>query len=323
MKIISQKIKAEVLKRNTLFLILFLNMIWTLQIEGQTSHNDSMPTYRIIISKNLFSEVDLNDAAAAMNVWVKELVGTIKPEFKLEPIILNKIDELNTSFLKNTALICLNSIDYLNYKLKFNLEGAFVSLKNKQVYSEYILLTKKNIHNLDELKKAKIGIEPKYNHLISHIWLEVLLNENKLPPTDEFFKEVKEFEKESQLILSVFFGQLDACVVTKNSYHLMVELNPQIGERLKIISESPDIVLTVTCFSENFRNIEHRKRIINSAKKLDFYPGGKQILTLMNVDQVVSFRPEYMDNVKILLKDYNNIISKNKKQNESAYKIKK
>ncbi len=200
----------------------------------------------------------------------------------------------------------------MNYKAKLNLEGAFVPLKGGQIFNDYILLTEENIKNLAELKGSKIGIVSKSNYSIPNMWLSYLLNINNLPIPNKYFSEIKESDKESQLILSVFFQQLNACIVTKNSFNLMTELNPQVGNKLKILAVSPDLIQTVTAFPKNFKNEEHRKLIINAAEQLNSYPGGKQLLTLMNTDQVISFRKEYTDNVNTLIKNYKEILTKSK-----------
>jgi phosphonate transport system substrate-binding protein len=299
--------------RKIRLLLLVSSIACTGQINGQTGTPTDIPLYKVIIANNLFSEVDLNDARAAMKVWVRELTGTIKPEFRLQTVFVNDIGNLNASSLKNAALICVNSIDYLDYKAKLNLEGAFVPLRNDNVFSTYILLTNNNVENIRELKNRNMGIGRENNHLIASMWLNDLLNNYNLPPADQFFR-IKESDKESQIILSLFFKQLDACVVTRNAYNLMVELNPQIGKRLKIIAVSPKIVLTVTSFSKNFKSIKHRKKIIESAERLSSYINGKQILTLMNIDKVVPFKKEYLNNLKTILSEYKKILTDKKRR---------
>ena len=311
MKTVYKNIIRQV-RRSPFILILLINIIGTPQFYSQSAKEESLPTYKVIFLKNLFSDVDINDAEAALKVWVKEIEKTIKPEFKLKPILVDNIENVNSSSLNDVALVCLNSVDYLNYKAKLNLEGAFVPLKGGQIFSEYILLTKENIKNLTELRGTKIGIESKSNYSIPNMWLGYLLNRYKLPMPNKYFSEIKGSDKESQLILSVFFEQINACIVTKNSYNLMTELNPQVGKRLKILEASPDLIQTVTAFTKNFKNEEHRKLIIKAAEQLNSYPGGKQLLTLMNTDQVISFRKEYTDNVNTLINNYKEITAKSK-----------
>ena len=306
-------LKDKILVTTIIFLIFAANLIYA-SIPGQKEKNSNgdLPVYNVFFMKNLFTEVDLNDASTAMSLWVNELLKEINPKFKLKSEFIDNINDIDSSSLKKAAIISLNSIDFLNYKNKLNLDGAFVPIISGSVFDEYIMLTKGNIKKVSELKNAKIGMGLKKNHLISYLWLDVILSKNQLPLADRFFSLIKESEKESRLILSVFFGQLDACVVTQNAYDLMVELNPQIKKSLKIIDKSPGLLTTVTCFSKNFNNIEYRKKVIEGANKLNTYPGGKQILTLMKIEQVTSYKDNYLDNLKKLLKEYNKIILKSK-----------
>lgn len=290
--------------------VLLLVLCLIFQINSQTINTNSLPIYRVIFLKNLFTDVDVNDAVAALKVWVMEIEKRAKPEFTLKPVIINNIENIKASSLNDVALVCLNSIDFVGYKKKLNLEGIFLPLINGNIFSQYILLTKNNIKDINDLKSAKIGIESKIDYSIANMWIDILLDKNKLPLANKFFSEIKGFDKESQAILSVFFGQLDACVVTKNSYNIMVELNPQVGKRLKILDSSENLILTVTAFPKAFKNKEHRKSIVEAAKDLNSYSGGKQLLTLMNTDQVVTYREEYLDNIIKLVEDYKNIVKK-------------
>ena len=47
-------------------------------------------------------------------------------------------------------------------------------------------------------------------------------------------------------------GKLDLCLVTKNGFDTMVELNPQVGRSLSAIAHSPILISEVTCFRRTF-----------------------------------------------------------------------
>jgi ABC transporter, phosphonate, periplasmic substrate-binding protein len=306
MKVFNQNNEKRNLKSKVFLLVLCL----IFQIKSQTMSNNSLPTYKVIFLKNLFTDVDINDAVAALKIWVMEIEKTAKPEFTLMPVIIDNIESIKASSLGDVALVCLNSTDFLDYKSKLNLEGAFLPLINGKVFSQYILLSRNNIDDISKLKGSKIGIESKIDYSIANMWLDILLEKNKLPQNKKFFSEVKSYDKESQLVLSVFFGQLDACIVTKNSFDLMVELNPQVGKKIKILNISQNLILTVTAFPRDFKNKEHRQDIIEAAKSLGSFPGGKQLLTLMNSNDVIQYRNEYLDNIIKLVEDYRNIAEK-------------
>ncbi len=295
--------------------ILFISIIFISENYSQTSvGKKNIPTYKVVFLKNLFTEVNYNDAAAALKVWIEELGTTLSPSFKLDVILLGSIEEIQQYQKQNeVALITLNAVDYLQNKDKLNLEGAFVPLINGKAEIEYILLTKKNLNTIGDLGKSKIGMLSVFNSPMPHLWLDVILAKKKMTEKEKHFIKIVEAENESKLILSLFFGQIDACIVKKETFDLMVELNSQLGNQLKIIDTLKGMIASVTCFPESFKSKKNRQNIINASKQLNSYTIGKQIYTFMKIGGVERFKEEDISEVKKLLNDHKKYCENNLK----------
>lgn len=269
------------------------------------------PVYKIVFTKNLFSNVNINDASAALKVWVAELSKSVNSKFKLEALLVDDIAELEKLISKDKiALICSNVTDFLKYREKLKLEGAFIQASSGNVFNKYLLITKKSNPDIKTLKGKTLGIQPSGHNMLPNIWLDLLLFEKKQQNRKLFFRQINDNDIESQLIMSVFFSQYDACIATKGAFNLMCELNPQIGKELHPVAESPEMIFTVTSFPNNFANASHRKLIVDVAKKINTYPGGKQIMTLMNTSEIALFNESYLENIKQMLKTYDRISGK-------------
>jgi ABC-type phosphate/phosphonate transport system substrate-binding protein len=93
-------------------------------------------------------------------------------------------------------------------------------------------------------------------------------------------------KKANQIILKLFFGQADIICLYQNSYRLAIELNPQIGEKLQIISQLDGIPQGAGLFHKSVPR-EFRDRVSTNTLKLGTYARGKQLLQLFKADKVV------------------------------------
>ena len=70
-------------------------------------------------------------------------------------------------------------------------------------------------------------------------WLDIALFNDGCRPVAEFCR-VEQNKKLTKVVLPVFFRQNDACVVTRRGFKTMSELNPQVGQQLRVLASSPN-----------------------------------------------------------------------------------
>ncbi len=284
--------------------------------EGQKDGHLDEDDFILVCPKNIFINVNINDAKAAIKVWGEALQKQLKMGVRFDLQIFDNADEIIESPIRgNFGLIMLNTIDYLNIKSKMHLYPVLVSTDKNSAYVHFLILVKgKQFKDLKDLKNKKLGLLRRTYYPVSNMWLEVLLNKNKLSKKEEFFSSIKEFDSESQLIMSVFFGQNDVCMVSKKAFETMKELNPQLGEQLNTLTESPGYLKGLSCYTENSRKFSYSEKFIDASLNLGSYSAGKQILTLLKTDEAIKFKTEYLESSQALLRDYN--LFKAKKINE-------
>jgi hypothetical protein len=289
-----------------IFKIFLTSLIVFINVHAQSSNKENeIPTYKIVFVKDILSQVNVNDASAALKVWVAELGKSVKTRFNVDAVIIDKIEDIQKMPDKeNIALISSDVIDFLDNRGKLGLEGAFIPTINGNIFNEYILLAKPGCKNLESLRNTRLGIQSGQNNLLPNAWLDVYLTSNKYSKKESFFKIIKQINSDSQLVLSLFFEQIDACVVSKNTFELMSELNPQIKKKLVIVAKSPGMLSTVTSFIKDFKNQTHKKLIVEVSQKINSYPSGKQIMTLTNTQQIALFKEDYLNNVKTIINSF-------------------
>ncbi|MGA7721998.1 MAG: PhnD/SsuA/transferrin family substrate-binding protein [Ignavibacteriaceae bacterium] len=259
--------------------------------------------------KNLFNQVDLNDAKAAIKVWLDELVKTynFSDGYQLKVKIYDQFEELSKEMNNDhLAIVAMNTIDYINNNEKIGLDPVLVPSAEGDIFSQYYILVRKEsgYKDIKDLKGIIIGVLSGTNQAASTCWLDVTLAKNNIPDKTKFFKKIITANKESQLILNLFFGQLDACIVSTGAFSIMKELNPQVGDKLISILVSPKYLWGVVCFTKIFVNQSDRNLFYTHAVNVQELVSGKQVLSLIKVDKLETFKYDYLNSFKELLKEY-------------------
>lgn len=185
-------------KISIIFIISIISgSLWVpLRVNAQTYTNDTKKkTYTIGNMKNLFMEVDVNDAQAAIKVWLDELVKTYHYSngYNLKSKIYNQIDEVNEEKSRDSlAILSLNTYDYLNNNMTIGLDPKLVPSTEGDIFGDYYILVRKGGHYKDikDLKGAIIGVPASTNHIASRLWLDVLLAKLNIPDKTKFFKSL-------------------------------------------------------------------------------------------------------------------------------------
>jgi phosphonate transport system substrate-binding protein len=290
----------------------------------EPKNNNDIPikkTYTIGFIRSLFSGVDLSDAQAALKVWVKEIVKTYhyNDGYNLKAKIYNQFDELKNERKQDSlAVIILNTLDYLDFSEKIDLDPALVMSTRGDIFEQYYILVKKTdrYKNVKDLKGANIGLLSAKNYNASKIWLDVTLAKENIPARSRFFNKIITSDKESQLILNLFFGHLDACVVSKGSFLLMKELNPQVGDNLISIQTSPGYLVGLICYIKNSVSEPDKNLFYSNVVHIHELNSGKQLLSLIKIDKLVAFKKEYLNSFKDLMKEYAYLIKTKMIKNE-------
>jgi ABC-type phosphate/phosphonate transport system substrate-binding protein len=141
---------------------------------------------------------------------------------------------------------------------------------------------------------------------IGALYLNTILLKQKLGEAKDFFGQIEGKSRASQIVLPVFFGQADACVINDVSFKTMVEMNPQLGKDLKILSSSPDLLVGMGVFRKGMPS-DLKERIITVAKGLKTQPRGKQVLLLFKMEDLDVIRESDLTATRELVAEYDRI----------------
>lgn len=297
---------------NAIKLLMCLSQIMiffsTCSAKETSKDTTEMPRVSIAFHRNMLVETDIKDIRSAIEVWVKtvgknaglnlgsKLYEDLKP--LIEDYRKGKIDVLNIA-----------PHVYLRIENEIDAEPAYSVLIGGKKTRKYLLLVRSDspVNEIKDLKGKSLAVMKTSE--IGQIYLEVLFLREKLGRPEDFFSVITQKTKYSQAVLSVFFGQSDACIATETVLKTMIELNPQIGNKLKIIAASSEITQIVGFFrpglSENIKKI-----ILREVTHLQDSAVGRQVLTLFGIDGALQASESDLDTLRKLLKEYDKVVKK-------------
>jgi hypothetical protein len=265
------------LKSLLIFLVFFLLAGST---AAQTSTGNGNQVFRIGLFSSTISKINRNDATAALKAWGEAIVKERNIRVEASVKLYDGFEELRKDFVENRLdAISITAMDFP--QLKVPVDFIFVISTNAGVNVRYALIVHREsgIETVGALRGRRVAIYRGQRMELANVWLESLLSEigeNAVGPNRP---ATAELENPSQAIFQVFFGQADAALVTRESFALAGEMNPQVGNQLTILAVSPPFIPTLFIFHPTFQG-SLREQMESAILELDATPGGRQVLTV-------------------------------------------
>jgi hypothetical protein len=261
---------------------------------------------------NTLQGVNIDDARVAleMNLNRQSTAGPLNVEPKLDiiPDVATAADRIRQKQLYG---LNLTGIDYLLLQKMVTAKPLYVAsgLIGSPVES-YIVLTRKGLdwEKLSALAQRRLMVESYNQWDIGRIWLETELNQMQLPKSETFFTAIQAADKPTRLVLPVFFGQAEACLVTQSTYKTMVELNPQLGQKLWVLMRSPGVVKSLFCVADDLDPhfvAETKDRL----QSMHLTEDGQQLLMIFRLKRFFPFQSEDLKATERILNRYRTINS--------------
>ena len=259
---------------------------------------DSSKTPKAVLAfySKILIETEIRDVRAAIEFWMKKFAKMSDSE--IEGHVYESMDSLHHDFKRGLIdWVMLDPENYFRIENDIDADLGPCPVIAGSTMRRYQLIVGSNssISGVKDLKDKKIAVM-EGNIAVKH-FLSTMLWENKLQNMDEYFDELVERRTNPQIILSVFFGQVDACVTTANAFDTIAELNPQIRNRLKMVVETPGLINAVSLYRKGLDR-EIKERIETELGNLDKTADGKQVLALFRIDRLVPVRDSDLDSFR-------------------------
>lgn len=292
-----------------LLIFLLLMLMAGSRASSQTASATATTSGRLIrlgYLSSMLAEVDRNDAKVALRVWTEHLSQEEGLKWDTASEIYDSLDEMLKAVQERKIdMISISALDYLRIREKVPLIPEICSAWSDSPFGVELLFVRKDsgISTLADLKSKTLIIERLATGGLPQIWIDTLLHRQGLPSHEQFFGPVKLVDKGSAAVMPVFFKQAVACIVRETSYQTMVEMNPQIGNSLKVVEQSPKFLRSLALFRADYPEAD-RKQLNRSAVKLHKSVKGQQILTLFKTEKIIPYEPAFLKTTEALLAEY-------------------
>jgi phosphonate transport system substrate-binding protein len=150
-------------------------------------------------------------------------------------------------------------------------------------------------------------------------WLRTEVMALGAPGPEAFFGRFEVKSKVSQIVLPVFFGRADACVVDRSGFRIMREMNPQVGRRLKVLKESEPYLDTIACVRVGGWDAPHyRQDLIRALEEMDEEPAGQQIMNLFRFDSMKRFEDGHIETLRKLRRRHDALAAELARESEGG-----
>jgi len=258
-------------------------------LAGAPAAADSGRPFRVAISESLVADVNLNDARAAMEIWIRRISRDMNIAVEVNPKVFDTTQEvLNRARNGQLDAVALNVLEYRQIADVLD-PSQIIAEADATGLEQYVLLAKRNsgLQRLGDLRGRRLCTLKAPKMCVADAWLSTILDEGHFGQSEQFFGSVITDTKASRVVLPVFFGQADACLTSKRGFDTMCELNPQVARDLTTIASSPAMVVTFYIFHKNYHGLT-RERFAKVYSDVRISAAGRQLATLFQFENLVA-----------------------------------
>jgi phosphonate transport system substrate-binding protein len=303
----------QFVRRSGALCLLLVVLLWALPVCVAAEQEDDMPKlFRSGFLQRVFTNTDLRDAKAVLDVHIREIARELKLNVSTNVVMFTSFKSMIDALRKGELeLASIPSIEYLSIRETVPLIPSFVGTNSNGQGINYVVITRKDsgIHSFSDLRGKSMLLPPVAIYEPAHLWLEVLLMKAGKGGRDTFFSQVKELPKISKAIMGVFFRQADAAIVSRAALDTSRQLNPQLETQLTVLAESPNLSDFVVCMvpstSERFRN-----NLSKALIRLNESKSGRQLYTIFQTNGITPFKPAHLEGLENLLREHKRLKAK-------------
>ena len=246
--------------------------------------------------------INSEDARLALEIIMRQTIVRETYPFRM------KLDFISDYSVADSAIangryhfVTLTSLDYFSLGQSINLTPLMILSKHPQPTEALYLVSKKGrtLENIKKQTQRILMIDHARVGGLSRLWMDTVLWKRGYRSCDLFFTQIKAAKKTSHQLLSVFFGQADACIISASAYAVMAELNPQIDTRLEVLDRSPPLVMLLLCATD-LAEQDMRNALLTEAVSSDTDPAVRQALIMVQMERIIPFKQTWFEATEAL-----------------------
>lgn len=232
-------------------------------------------------------DIPRKDVEVSLRFWIEELANSINLTYK--PVrFYDDMAELRKDMTAGSInFLVATSMGIVQHFPDEELADGFSGAKSYPDHLQLVVRRGAEIAQLSDLAGKRFALLD--GDELSEIYFNTLLINAKLDPAR--LTMIKREKRSSALVHQLFFNQVDAAMINRNTYEAALALNPQIAGRVQVLDEYTfaGTSSTVGLFSSRVAK-EHRELITQAALKIDQTARGRQVMEIYQTDSMTESR---------------------------------
>ncbi|MCG8003310.1 MAG: phosphate/phosphite/phosphonate ABC transporter substrate-binding protein [Candidatus Thiodiazotropha lotti] len=282
-------------------------LLWSLGIPLGIANDDKVTIVAGLSEESLY-DTSITDAKIVFSLIFNQAIKESEEQFVLE-IYKTDLEVERKLIAGELDAVFTNTIHYLEIEEYLNPKGSYIIQHGPKIKPQYYLLTarKSGIDRLSQLQGMKLSI-PR-GHAVGELFLDVMLLRQNLPVTDQFFSEIRETRESNSAVVNLFFGKVDATLITDYAFNVASELNPQLTKQLIVIDVSEPLAHQVVSVRHDFpperiKNIEPYILNVHESPKMS------QVLKTFRLTAVRKIKSNTLAEVRELSDEHRSLLVK-------------
>lgn len=195
--------------------------------------------------KSITEVATRSDIEVSLNFWVRDLLAEEAEKINIhftesKAILFDSIKEMHEAMLRGELDIIVAPPLLIAQNFKRNeLSDGFTGMLEDKKPDSLLLIAQndKNIHSIKDLQGKKLLIPS--DDEMAEVFLDSLFLKQLSKSYKNIVASVEQQKKASRIVLDIFFKKADAGIVYRHAYDVMVELNPDIANKIVILDQYP------------------------------------------------------------------------------------
>lgn len=263
-------------------------------------------TLRVAVHWGGIYDVSRADVETSVNLWANEISKAL--ELPSQVRLYDNLADIRQALASGEANFIM--ADGLSFVREFDLSALSDGLGgDERGDDDLVLLVRQGagIRSPRDLAGKRVVLME--DSEVSELMLETTCRRALGTDCARAALTVSRVKRSRQQVMKLFFGTDDAAIVRGYSYRLSAELNPQVRERVQVLTRLPIYAGPMGLFSSRL-NASFRDYVLSQVPKMQLSPRGQQMMELLQIQTLGRFSKDRLAPIQALLQEHEALLKR-------------
>lgn len=282
---------------------LFLIIIF-LNIYCYANNNTTNKKITLGISLKSGLLTKFKDANVAITTWVAQAGRMHDVDVKV--ILYDEDNNIYNDYVNKKLDVAIVDIPFY-FRNKIDLDKNTInrwglSVDDEKFSQYYLIGSSSNLKGFSDLKSKTLALKDKDS--LAEIWLEKNSFLQNKKTSKNVLKDLKVEKDDRRVIFDVYFGKADYGIVSKKAWEVIVNFNPSIEKKVKILETSQNIFMQNMGLYSKYSNEEIRKLFFEKSNNLTQLVGAKKIIDMLKFNYIYKIDDSFLEDLEKYFNEY-------------------